>query len=106
MVPFITHYLGPLQIYFHIAIPTRVQQGELGMIYAASSTRSSHAVLEHSRRAPGRPEAAELTAGRCSITPEPTFPSVIHELVACSKKRKVAFVFFAWAPQPNATAER
>ena len=85
---------------------TRVPQGGLGKNYAARGTRSSRAVLTHSRRVPGGPEAAELTAGRCSITPEPTFPSVIHELVACSKKRKVAFVFFAWAPAADCEYSR
>ena len=68
--------------HFHIPIPwaTLPPQGGLGKNYAARGTRSSPAVLTHSRRAPGGPEAAELTAGRCSITPEPTFPSVIHEI--------------------------
>jgi len=59
------------------------------MTYAAPGTRSSRAVLKHSRRAPGGPEAAELTPGRCSITPEPTFPSVIHEIAACSKSEEL-----------------
>ena len=45
------------------------------MTYAARGTRSSRAVVKHSRRAQGGPEAAELTAGRCSITSEHSFPS-------------------------------